>query len=96
MDDQAQRTRNPWKITTLVLALALAVSLGTPLVTQASAGEIRQPHMEAALSATKTAIRQLGKATANKSGHRVKAIELLENARQEIVAGIDAGARPAQ
>ena len=83
--------KNPWKLTTLILALALAGSLGAPLVTSAAADKVRQPHMEAALTATNTALRQLEKATPDKAGHRVKAIDHLKAGRDEIQAGIAAG-----
>jgi len=83
--------RNPWKLTTLVLALALAGVLGARLVPGATAADNPQPHMKAALAATQTAIRQLDKAMPNKEGHRVKAMELLKGAETEIKAGIAAG-----
>lgn len=79
---------NPWKLSTFLLAGALAVSLTLPLVGRADANGKRQPHMQAALSATKAAKRQLKKAAPGKGGHRAKAIVLLGEAEAEIQAGI--------
>jgi len=78
--------RNPWKITTLILALLLAIHFVPRAVAQAS-----QPRMKAALTATQSAIRQLDKASTNKAGHRVKALELLHDAEKEIKLAIEAG-----
>ncbi|HTM21438.1 MAG TPA: hypothetical protein VL172_13050 [Kofleriaceae bacterium] len=82
--------RNPWKLTTLLLALVLAAIVGVQLVPGAIA-QTSQPRMKAALAATQSAIRQLEKAAPNKEGHRVKAIGLLRDAEKEIQAGIAAG-----
>lgn len=48
-----------------------------------------QPHMEAALDALKTARRELGSATADKGGHRAKALDLVKEAMAEVERGID-------
>ena len=82
---------NPWKLSTLVLAIALSLSLALPLISSADARGKRQPHMKAALTATKSALRQLKKAAPNKAGHRARAIGLLERAEIEIHKGIAAG-----
>jgi hypothetical protein len=79
--------RNPWKITTLILALLLAVQLVPRAIAQTS----QQPRLKAALTATQSAIRQLDKAAGNKAGHRVKAIKLLHDAEREIRLAIDVG-----
>lgn len=83
---------HPWKLSTFVLAGALAVSLALPLVKSADAGG-GQPHMKAALSATRTAERQLTKAAHNKGGHRAKALALVKEAAAEIEKGIAVGKR---
>jgi hypothetical protein len=85
--------KNPWKLTTLILALALMVALGLPLIGSANAHDMRQPHMKAALTATSTALRQLNKSAPNKAGHRAKAVVHLNAARSEIMKGIEAGAK---
>jgi hypothetical protein len=82
--------RNPWKLTTLLLALVLAAVLGAQMVSVAIA-QTSQPRMKAALAATQSAIRQLEKAAPSKEGHRVKALGLLHDAEKEIKAGITAG-----
>jgi hypothetical protein len=80
---------NPWKWSTFVLAAALAASLATHWIGDATAaGSKSQPHMKAALAATKSAERSLNKAVANKGGHRVTALKHLAAAEQEIEAGL--------
>jgi hypothetical protein len=88
-------TKNPWKLSTILLALALAFALGLPIMRDASAQKRPQPHMRAALTATKTAIRQLEKAAHDKGGHRAAALVHLEKAKEQIVKGLDAGNPPA-
>jgi hypothetical protein len=50
-----------------------------------------QPHMETALHALETARDELKAAEADKGGHRVKAIELVESAIEQTREGIAAG-----
>ena len=78
---------NPWKLTSLALAaiLATAVTSGT-LVTTASAE--RQPSMEAALSNLRAAQQNLTKASADKGGHRERALKLIQAAMNEVRQGI--------
>jgi hypothetical protein len=47
-----------------------------------------QPKMQAALDALKLARRELADASADKGGHRVKAIELVEQAIAQVEKGI--------
>ncbi len=49
-----------------------------------------QPHMKAALDHLKSARSNLDRATADKGGHRAKAIELVNKAIDEVNAGIAA------
>ena len=51
-----------------------------------------QPHMRAALINLQTARDNLDQANPDKGGHRVKAIELVKKAIEEVNAGIAAGA----
>ncbi len=75
---------------TFVLTLTMAIVLFTGfLVGRASAG---QPHMRAALDHLLSAKSELQVALHDKGGHRVKAIELVNNAIAEVRAGIAAGA----
>ena len=48
----------------------------------------RQPHMQAALRALRNARQQLDSAEADKGGHRVKAIQLVNDAIREVEAGV--------
>ena len=66
-----------------------AVLHGQPLERHSDA---QQPHMKAALEALRSAKRHLEEAEADKAGHRVKAIGLVESAITETEAGIAAGA----
>ena len=50
-----------------------------------------QPHMDNALGALQTARNELQVAEANKGGHRVTAIRLVDQAIGEVRAGIAAG-----
>jgi hypothetical protein len=74
---------NPWKISTLFLAVLLMVVVGT----QGLRAE-RQPHMRNALASLQAARDELQKATADKGGHRVKAIALTNEAIEQVKKGI--------
>jgi len=78
--------RNPWKLTTLGLAIALAAVVGNSAINSASAET--QPHMVAAKANLKQALEQLEKATPDKGGHRVKAIALTKDAIEQVDKGI--------
>jgi len=52
-----------------------------------------QPNMQAALTHLRNARSNLEKATADKGGHRVKALELVNQAIDEVQKGIDADRR---
>jgi len=52
-----------------------------------------QPHMNAALNHLRGAHRELDMATADKGGHRAKAIGLVRDAIAEVEAGIEFGRR---
>ena len=49
-----------------------------------------QPHMQAALDALRSAQTNLEKATADKGGHRAKAMDLVKQAIDEVKLGIEA------
>jgi hypothetical protein len=55
------------------------------------AGGPDQPHMQNALTALENAKDNLNKATSDKGGHRVKAIDYVKDAISEVKKGIDAG-----
>lgn len=78
---------NPWKVSTIVLTGALVLAVGNNLVPSAHAE--KQPHMTAALGQLKAAKASLQSATADKGGHRVKAIALVNSAIDETQKGID-------
>ena len=69
----------------LVLFAAVALVLGFAAGT---AFAERQPHMQAALRALRNARQQLDAADADKGGHRVKAVQLVNDAIREVEAGI--------
>lgn len=67
-------------------SLGVAAALLLPVrVTEAQAA---QPHMQEALRALNAALRSLQQAEANKGGHRGRAMALVEQAIQEVRAGI--------
>lgn len=78
---------NVWKVSTLVLAGALVMVVSGNMVRSANAE--KQPHMKAALGQLQAAKASLQAATADKGGHRVKAIELTNAAIAETQKGID-------
>jgi len=78
--------RNPWKVTTLVLVLLLTIVVGRNAIHTASAEP--QPHMKAALESLETAMGELEKATADKGGHRAKAMKLTKQAIAETKKGV--------
>lgn len=78
--------RNPWKITSFVLIALLATMLGSKAIDSAFAEP--QPKMRQALSALQSAQASLEAATADKGGHRVKAIALTKQAIKQVEAGI--------
>ena len=72
---------------TIVVTLICIVALsGGYLVGYAAGG---QPHMHAALEQLRAARAELKEAEADKGGHRVKAIALVNDAIAEVQAGID-------
>lgn len=87
---------NPWKISTAVLACALAATVGTSAIHPASAGDkkddkkIEQPKMTSALENLKKAKEDLEAAAHNKGGHRVAAHLLVKQAMAEVEAGMKA------
>jgi len=70
----------------LVGALLLVVTLGSGFY----AGRVSadQPHMQAALTHLRQARESLDRATADKGGHRARAIALVNDAIKEVEAGI--------
>lgn len=74
--------RNPWKLTSLLLAGLLAASVTTSAIAD------RQPKMKDGLRHLINARTALKHATSDKGGHRVKAIELVDGAIIEVEAGI--------
>ena len=77
---------NIWKISTLALAAALTLVVGSGLVRDASADP--QPRMKSALEHLESAREALKGADDDKGGHRVKAIDLTAKAIEEAKAAI--------
>jgi hypothetical protein len=78
--------RNPWKVTSFALAAVLAMVVGNSAIN--SAGAEPQPKLRSALNHLETALGDLKAATADKGGHRVKAIKLVEDAIGQVKDGI--------
>jgi hypothetical protein len=77
---------NMWKLSTLVLAALLALTLGVSTIRTVWAEP--QPHMRAAIAHLNSAKRSLEQASADKGGHRVRAIALVNQAIGEVEKGI--------
>lgn len=71
------------------VALTVLLTLGSVAGYQALAGE-GQPHMRAALEHLQEAKKELGMAARDKGGHREKAVDLTQNAIEEVKAGMQA------
>ena len=67
------------------LGVAAAAVLTAGFATEAAAA---QPNMQDALRALNAALKSLDNADANKGGHRARAMALVEQAIQEVRAGI--------
>ena len=77
---------------TISLRKAVAISAFAMAATFAAGYAIAaQPHMQAALRALRNANGELNAALPDKAGHRVKAIQLTNDAIAETEAGIAAG-----
>jgi hypothetical protein len=70
----------------LTTGAAVLMLAGGMAATRARAA---QPRMEAALASLREARASLREATADKGGHRQKALELIEQAIGQVQAGID-------
>lgn len=57
--------------------------------TMAKQNQAQEPHMAAALEHLRQAEEELEKATANKGGHRVKAMNLTKEAQSEVQRGME-------
>jgi len=77
-------------ITEVNRGIQYARSHNNHAVGTAAAGD--QPHMQAALDALNQAKSELDQATADKGGHRANAINLVNQAIEEVTRGIAAGA----
>lgn len=73
---------NPWKLTTFALLAGLVTTTVAPAIAD------RQPKMGSALSSLKKARVDLKAATSDKGGHRVRAINLVDQAISEVEQGI--------
>ena len=71
--------KRPLKSTILVLAIIATLLIGT-----SSSLVAGQPKMQAALDALNVAERQLKNGSHDKGGHRVKALDLVRQAKKEV------------
>jgi len=69
----------------------LRTALPAALLVGVLPGQVRaaQPHMRAALRALRTAQQELEEASADKGGHRVKALGLVRRAIDEVERGME-------
>ena len=74
----------------LFLAFTLGI-MATSGVLMQNAQAANQPHMYNALDNLRAARHQLEVASEDKGGHRVRAIGIIDNAIEEVKAGIAAG-----
>ena len=79
--------RNPWKLSTFALTAMLATVIGRGAYLSTADAD-PQPKMHEALSSLRVAKRQLEAASADKGGHRAKAIKLTQDAIDQVEAGI--------
>ena len=73
-------------------SVVLGAGLVTAIAFAAGYAVAAQPHMQNALKALENAKSQLELALPDKAGHRVNAINLIDQAIGEVEAGIAAGA----
>jgi len=78
------------KIKKSTVILIIGFFIGGAVIGYAANG-IPQPHMKAALESLKTARIELEQAEHNKGGHRVKALNLVDRAIEQVKKGIEAG-----
>lgn len=75
----------------LPAAAAVAAAAVAAATSQEAQAQGWQPHMQSALAALRNAKQQLEVARHNKGGHRVRAINLVNQAINQVEAGIRAG-----
>jgi hypothetical protein len=83
---QREQFMNIWKCSTVALIIVLGCVVSRGAIQSASAEP--QPHMKVALKHLEHAKVALEKATADKGGHRVKALELTEQAIAQVQEGV--------
>lgn len=71
-----------------VALIAASAGAGTMYLATNEAGAEYQPHMRAALGSLQSARNSLNAATADKGGHRVKAMEFVNAAIDQVNRGI--------
>lgn len=70
------------------MTLAHALGAAAAALVLALPSQAAQPHMEAALTSLQAAKAELQKATADKGGHRAKAMQSVDRAIADVKAGI--------
>ena len=91
METDLSRRDGLRKLATLGL-VGVAAAAGATALTATPAAASGQPHMDQALADLESALHQLQIAAHDKGGHRVKAIDLVNEAISETTKGIAAGA----
>ena len=72
-----------------MLPIAAAFVLGAALSSTVALAKDKQPMMKAAIGNLQDAKRNLNNATSDKGGHRVKALEFIDSAIDQVQKGID-------
>ena len=78
--------KNPWKVSSVILAGALATSLAVSATRPAHAD---QPHMQSAKAHLEAAVAELNAALPDKGGHRDVALQRAGEALAQTQAGIE-------
>ncbi|MDE1995964.1 MAG: hypothetical protein KGI75_25930 [Rhizobiaceae bacterium] len=73
--------------------MAIGLAIAPAAVLTATAAHAEQGNMDAAMRDLGNAAQALRRATPNKGGHRERALQLVEQAMNEVQAGIDYAAR---
>lgn len=81
--------RVPLLLAILTLGVVLGFAASGVSAQRRAAHAQPQPHMRLALDALRTANHHLGEATGDKGGHRLRAIQLVNQAQAEVQRGIE-------
>ncbi len=89
MTARTDRARPASRLRRALLLLALATAAAAAFALGCASGGSGQPHMRNALEELRGARAELDLATADKGGHRVRAMSLVDEAISEVQLGMD-------